>query len=380
MQSPSWEANWFAASQEIPRILWNPKVHYRTHKRPSPVPILGQPNPVHIPTSHLLQIHPNIIHPSTPRSPQWSPSLRFPHQDPIRPPLLAHTRHMPSPSHSSRFYHPHNIGWGVPIILLFSYFIYIRIYSFIHLHFDTVSKPDYRISNYYTNVNYEWIWKNAAVSKYKTESRNLPAETQAKCEKGHSRALGVPVEIRTCFPPQEQKTEALLLVPSETPNHTHFAAVSSPRLDISQIRPVPWVETSETKFPVTKVTFQNKEHFSPSIQRLLRDLGRQYAYYVVKSSYIWRDEMRTVMHVFFDVTLFYQARKEQSIVSDFLWPKEKWAEQRRVAITLFTYLCRGYTFVCFVLLFSIASQNTNSVFDLLWEVCLLRYKGWISNI
>jgi len=28
--------------------------------------------------------------------------------DPIRP--LNHTRHMPSPSHSSRFYHPHNIG------------------------------------------------------------------------------------------------------------------------------------------------------------------------------------------------------------------------------------------------------------------------------
>ena len=53
-----------------------PKVHYRTHKRPPPVPILGLPNPVHIPTSHLLEIHPNI-HPSTPRSPQWSPSLLF---------------------------------------------------------------------------------------------------------------------------------------------------------------------------------------------------------------------------------------------------------------------------------------------------------------
>ena len=39
--------------------------------------------------------------------------FRFPHQDPIRPPLPTHTRHMPGPSHSSRFYHPHNIGWGV---------------------------------------------------------------------------------------------------------------------------------------------------------------------------------------------------------------------------------------------------------------------------
>ena len=78
VQSPCWEANWFAASQEIPRISRNPEVHYRTHKRPPPVPILGQPNPVHIPTSHLQEIHPNIIHPSTPRSPQWSLSSSFP--------------------------------------------------------------------------------------------------------------------------------------------------------------------------------------------------------------------------------------------------------------------------------------------------------------
>ena len=32
-KSPSWEANWSAANQGIPRILWNPKVHHRTHKR-----------------------------------------------------------------------------------------------------------------------------------------------------------------------------------------------------------------------------------------------------------------------------------------------------------------------------------------------------------
>ena len=110
VQSP-WEANWFAASQASPRILWNPKVHYRTHEHLPPVPILCQPNPVHIPTSHLLEIHPNIIHPSTPRSPQWFLSLRFHHQDPIHP----LSSHMPIQSHSSRFYHPHNIGWGVQI-------------------------------------------------------------------------------------------------------------------------------------------------------------------------------------------------------------------------------------------------------------------------
>jgi hypothetical protein len=76
-QSPSWEANWFAASQEIPRILWNPNVHYRIHKSPPPLSILNQLNLVHSSTSHFLKIHLNIILPSVPESAQWSLSLRL---------------------------------------------------------------------------------------------------------------------------------------------------------------------------------------------------------------------------------------------------------------------------------------------------------------
>jgi len=132
VQSPSWAANCFAASQEIPRISRNTKVHFRTQKRPPHVSILGQPNPVHIPTSHLLEIHPNIIHPSTPmwryfifknyvpfndikhtrfnlrssqrwtwmwrpsapRSPIWPLSFRFPHRNLTRICLLPHACHM----------------------------------------------------------------------------------------------------------------------------------------------------------------------------------------------------------------------------------------------------------------------------------------------
>ena len=60
-QSSSWEANRFSANQEIPYILWNPKVHYHNHKWPPPVPILSQLHPIHNLKPHLLKIHFNII-------------------------------------------------------------------------------------------------------------------------------------------------------------------------------------------------------------------------------------------------------------------------------------------------------------------------------
>jgi len=63
--SPSSVSNRFSAIQEIPRILWNLKVHYHIHKCPPPVPILSQLDPV------ISLIQPRILL-------NGRPSLRFP--------------------------------------------------------------------------------------------------------------------------------------------------------------------------------------------------------------------------------------------------------------------------------------------------------------
>jgi len=74
--SPSWEANRFSASQEIPLILCNPKVHYRVYKSPPLFPVLSQMNPFHAPphpnswrsililSSHLCLCVPSGLFPS----------------------------------------------------------------------------------------------------------------------------------------------------------------------------------------------------------------------------------------------------------------------------------------------------------------------------
>ena len=93
----------FSANQEIPRILWDPKVHCRVYKSRPPIPILSQNNPVNSPppASRFLNIHLPIIVQCTPGSSKWSLSIRFPHQNSAHL-LCPHTCYMTRPSHSYR--------------------------------------------------------------------------------------------------------------------------------------------------------------------------------------------------------------------------------------------------------------------------------------
>ena len=102
VQKPPWAGNWFAASQEIPRISRNQKFHYRTHKRPPTASILGHPNPAHIPTSHLftyLLTH-SIVH-----SPSWAANWFAASQEIPRisrnPKVHYRTHNRPPPLHAT---------------------------------------------------------------------------------------------------------------------------------------------------------------------------------------------------------------------------------------------------------------------------------------
>jgi len=81
MEQSSSEANNKSGSQQISRLLWEPKVLYRGHNSPLLVSILRQMNPVHTFPPYFPKVHSNIMFPCTSRSSERSLSFRFSDQN-----------------------------------------------------------------------------------------------------------------------------------------------------------------------------------------------------------------------------------------------------------------------------------------------------------
>ena len=111
------ESNKFWASQEFPRILWNPKVHCRIHNSPPRVTVLRQINPLYAAHStsrrsiFVLSFHLRLGLASD-SFPQVSAPKPYLHLSPA-----SHLLHAPY-TRISVFNHPKNIWWAVQRIML----------------------------------------------------------------------------------------------------------------------------------------------------------------------------------------------------------------------------------------------------------------------
>jgi hypothetical protein len=65
--SPCWETTSFLVTEELPNILWNPKIHRCFYKSPPLVPTLSQINPVYISAAYFSKTEFNITIPPTSR-------------------------------------------------------------------------------------------------------------------------------------------------------------------------------------------------------------------------------------------------------------------------------------------------------------------------
>jgi hypothetical protein len=127
-QSLSWEANRFAASQDIPHILWNPRLisafASARHLSLSWTSSI-QSKPPHptswksalVVSSHLrLGLHSGLFSSGFPTKTMYTT-------------LLSPLSYMSRPSHYSKFYHPPSRGWGVQIMELLIVFSHTSVTS-----------------------------------------------------------------------------------------------------------------------------------------------------------------------------------------------------------------------------------------------------------
>jgi hypothetical protein len=116
-QSPSWEANSCSTGQEMPRLLWNPKVHYRVHRSLLMEFILSQMSLANTLIICFLKTCFNTMLPSPPRSPNWA--FPFSLSD-LHALLVSHVCYMPCPYYLPSFDHRNNI-W-IPYPHAYKYF------------------------------------------------------------------------------------------------------------------------------------------------------------------------------------------------------------------------------------------------------------------
>jgi hypothetical protein len=112
--SPSWQAASCAATQELPSILWNPKVHYRVHKSRPLVPISSHINPVHANLRSILILSTHLRL-GLPSGLFWL-SQQYPTCNPLRP----NSCYMPFPSHHPWLDHSNYVWQGVQVMKLLS--------------------------------------------------------------------------------------------------------------------------------------------------------------------------------------------------------------------------------------------------------------------